>query len=48
MQKFKSNKKEWAAFAQYVQDTLASIIRLLPDANQPRSDLMQNMEKLKL
>jgi len=48
MQKFKSNKKEWAAFAKYVQDTLASIIRLLPDVNQPQSDLMQNMEKLKL
>ena len=47
-QQFKSNKKEWARFAQYIQDTLACIIRFLPDVNQPRGDLMQNMKMLNL
>jgi hypothetical protein len=47
-QRFKSNKKEWANFAQYIKDTLACIIRFLPDVNQPRGDLMQNMKKLNL
>jgi len=47
-QQFKSNKKEWASFSQYINDTLACIIRFLPDVNQPRSDLVQNMKKLNL
>ena len=47
-QQFKSNKKEWASFAQYIKDTLACIIQFLPDVNQPRGDLMQNMKKLNL
>jgi hypothetical protein len=47
-QQFKSNKKEWAGFAQYIKDTLACIIRFLPDVNQPRGDLIQNMTKLNL
>jgi hypothetical protein len=47
-QQFKSNKKEWASFAQYINDTLACIIQFLPDVNQPRGDLMQNMKKLNL
>jgi hypothetical protein len=45
-QQFKSNQKQWADFAQYIKDTLACIIQLLPDVNQPRGDLVQNMEKL--
>jgi hypothetical protein len=45
-QKFKSNKKEWEAFAEYISDTLACFVRFLPDVNQPRGDLVQNMEKL--
>jgi hypothetical protein len=47
-QQFKSNKKEWASFAQYINDTLACIIQFLPDVNQPRGDLIQNMKKLNL
>jgi len=47
-QQFKSNKKEWASFAQYIKDTLACIIQFLPDVNQPRGDLIQNMKKLNL
>ena len=47
-QQFKSNKKEWASFAQYIKDTLACIIRFLPDVDQPRGDLMENMKKLSL
>jgi len=48
VQQFKSNKKEWASFAQYIKDTLACIIRFLPDGDQPKDDLMQNMKKLNL
>jgi hypothetical protein len=47
-QQFKSNKKEWASFAQHIQDTLACIIRFLPNVDQPRGDVMQNMMKLNL
>jgi hypothetical protein len=47
-QKFKSNKKEWTDFAIYIKDTLACIIQFLPDIDQPRGDLVQNMEKLNL
>ena len=47
-QQFKSNKKEWASFAQFIKDTLACIIQFLPGVNQSRGDLMQNMKKLNL
>ena len=40
------NKKEWEAFAEYISDTLACFVRFLPDVNQPRGDLVQNMDKL--
>jgi hypothetical protein len=47
-QQFKSNKQEWASFAQYINDTLACMIQFLLDVNQPRGDLVQNIKKLNL
>ncbi|TFK41510.1 hypothetical protein BDQ12DRAFT_733035 [Crucibulum laeve] len=44
---FRSNKKQWKDFAQYVQKALACIIHNLPDAPDSRDDLKQNMIHLK-
>jgi hypothetical protein len=40
-QKFKSNQKKWAEFAQYTKDILTCVIQFLPDVQQSRGDLMQ-------
>ncbi|KAI0060736.1 hypothetical protein BV25DRAFT_1992793, partial [Artomyces pyxidatus] len=48
VKKFKSNKKEWVRLAEDIQNTLACVVKLLPDGNMDNhdnlKDHMKNME----
>jgi hypothetical protein len=45
-QDFKSNKKDWAKFGQFVQDALGSVVQSLPNTSEPREDIRSHLRKL--